>query len=162
METKARQEEEATVERWMPVNPYTVRPDDSVTLAIMLIEEHHINQLPVVVEDRRLVGIITDRDLRDAWTLTSKNKKQTRRKNTGIASDKILVGALMTRNVVTVSPDDSLKRAAQLMRTKRIGSLPVVALTHLKGVITRSDILDAFIGRKQSKHVKRTMPARKR
>ena len=142
------------VEQWMTPEPYTVDPNDSVTHAIELIEEHRINQLPVV-ENGRLVGILTDRDLRDAWTLAPTHPKRKRQRRSRIDSDDIPIKALMTRAVLTVDPSDTLEKAAKLLRDKRIGAVPVVAQTHLRGIITRSDILDAFIGRKQSKHANR-------
>jgi acetoin utilization protein AcuB len=121
---------------------------------------HRINQLPVVANGR-LVAVITDRDLRDAWTLIPKATSQTRQERTRVDSDKIPVEAVMTREVLTVSSRDSLETAAELMRTKRIGALPVVAQARLEGIITRSDILDAFLGRKRSRPGKRTTPPMK-
>ena len=53
------------IEQWMTVNPLTVRPHDSVAHARALLKEHRINQLPVTLNGT-LVGIVTDRDLRDA------------------------------------------------------------------------------------------------
>jgi CBS domain-containing protein len=168
MESKqGRSERKSLVKHWMTADPYTVKPEDSVTLAIMLLEEHRINQLLVVADGRRLVGIVTDRDLRDAWTLTQGAEKQAREKMTGLPSDKIPVEAVMTSELLTVTPDDTLRAAAELMCTKRIGALPVMRETRLEGVITRSDILDAFVGRERAISRKlaapvRKMPSRKR
>ena len=126
----------------------------------MLLEEQQINQLPVVA-DGRLVGIITDRDLRDAWTLVPGGAKKSLQSTAALDSDEIPVSALMTRVVLAVNPSDTLEKAAELMRAKRIGGLPVVAHTGLEGIITRSDILDAFLSRKRPKSDMRTTPPAK-
>jgi len=59
-----------TCERWMSLKLHTVKPLDSVAHARALLEEHRINQLPVVTNDK-LIGIVTDRDLRDAVNMVA-------------------------------------------------------------------------------------------
>lgn len=147
------------IKRWMKFKPYTVKPLDSVTYACTLLEEHRINQLPVVTNGR-LVGIVTDRDLRDAWSVANANARA--RKPGEIASDRIPVKAVMTANASTVSPNDSLEKAAELMRQKRIGALPVVERGHLRGIITRSDILDAFLELRTGEATKQTGTRRRK
>jgi len=111
-----------------------------------MLEEHRINQLPVVVKGA-LVGIITDRDLRDAFPsvfeapefIPDMPRKPLR------DPDEIRVEEVMTRNVITLGPDDALAGAASLMRRERIGAVPIVEGDMLVGILTRSDVLDAFI-----------------
>ena len=150
---RRRSQAKPLVEEWMTRDPYTVGPNDSVTHAIMLLEERQINQLPVVAGGV-LVGIISDRDLRDAWTLVPSLANKSRKHRKRMASDEIPVNSLMTRAVLTVSPGDRLEKAALLMRSKRIGGLPVVVHDHVEGIITRSDVLDAFLAKKR--HTNRT------
>jgi len=132
---------------WMTAKVQTVKPLDSVAHARAFIEERRINQLPVV-KDGVLVGIVTDRDLRDAVNAVtiSANAARTMESIPG-APEQIPVEAVMTHNVMTLSPDTSVVAAAELMRRERIGSVPIVDGTELVGIITRTDILKAFVAR---------------
>lgn len=132
---------------WMTAKIHTVKPLDSVAHARALIEEHRINQLPVV-KDGMLVGIVTDRDLRDAVNAVtvSANAARTIEPAPG-TPEQIPVEAVMTHKAMTLSPHSSVVAAAELMRRERIGSVPIVDGHALVGIITRSDILKAFIAR---------------
>jgi acetoin utilization protein AcuB len=130
---------------WMTVKVQTVKPLDSVVRARALIEEHRINQLPVV-KDGVLVGIVTDRDLRDALNAvtTSANAAGAKGSKPRVP-EQIPVEAVMTHNLMTLSPDSSLVATAELMHRQRIGSVPIIDGRKLVGIITRSDILKAFV-----------------
>lgn len=133
------------VEEWMTLEVETVKPRDSVAHARALLEEHRINQLPVVVKGR-MVGIVTDRDLRDAVsTATTASAEATGSKAEVVDPDSIRVEAVMTANAMFVRPGDTMDKAAALMRRERIGALPVIEERALRGIITRADILRAFI-----------------
>jgi acetoin utilization protein AcuB len=133
------------IERWMKFAVHMVKPLDSVAHARAILEEYRINQLPVVVNGR-LAGIVTDRDLRDA-------PRAVQIASTGVGDkdvapttpEQIPVETVMTTNVLTLKPKDSLTQAASLMRQERIGAIPIVEDGVLHGIITRSDILDAFL-----------------
>jgi acetoin utilization protein AcuB len=125
---------------WMKHPVHHVKPRDSVRHARALLERYRINQLPVVVDDR-LVGIVTDRDLRDAFPAVPEVSAALRSGDLGSTP----VEDVMTRAVITVAPSDVLTEAAQRMRRERIGALPVVDNGHLVGILTRSDMLAAFI-----------------
>lgn len=133
------------IERWMKLDVHTIKPLDSVAHARALLEEHRINQLPVVVRGR-LVGIVTDRDLRDASRAVQVSATRAGAEE-AVPSDpeEIPVEAVMTRNVLTLTPKDTLEEAAFLMRRERIGALPIVTKRTLQGILTRSDLLDAFL-----------------
>ena len=129
-------------EDWMTSNIYSVQPGDSVLYALNLLKLHTINQLPVV-DDGLLVGIVTDRDLRavvQAGTAVEKLGPNGQRR-----PEDILVEKVMTRNVITLAPHSTVGNAAVVMRRGRIGSVPIVDGTRLIGILTRSDILDAFL-----------------
>jgi acetoin utilization protein AcuB len=133
------------IEQWMKFVVHTVKPLDSVAHARAILEEHRINQLPVVVKGH-LVGIVTDRDLRDAPRAAQIASTDAGDKDTAAkTSEQIPVEAVMTTNVLTLKPKDSLAQAASLMRQERIGAIPIVENGVLRGIITRSDILDAFL-----------------
>ena len=134
------------VRRWMNHVVHSVKPHDSIQHARELLEEHRVNQLPVVV-DRRLVGIITDRDLRDASPSALEAPLFGSRKAKVTKADPVaaVVEIVMTPNVTTIGPDASMAEAARLMRRQRIGALPVVEHERVVGIITRSNVLDAFV-----------------
>jgi acetoin utilization protein AcuB len=146
------------IETLMKLPVYTVKPHDSVAHARAILEEHRINQLPVVV-NRRLVGIVTDRDLRDApqavETAVAAAEHQ-QRQAPAPSPDKISVEAVMTTNVLTLTPADTLEDAARLMRRERIGAVPIVDRDTLVGIVTRSDILGAFVALGEQQKKERT------
>lgn len=114
-----------------------VKPGDSPRHARELLERNRINQLPVVL-DGRIVGIITDRDLRDVFPSVLEEWKK--------ASDPDVVplADIMSTNVLTLGPEAPVADAARLMRHERIGAIPIVDGGRLVGILTRSDVLDAF------------------
>jgi acetoin utilization protein AcuB len=120
-----------------------VKPRDSVVHARMLLERHRINQLPVMV-DGKLVGIITDRDLRDAFPSVLHIPGRLGGGKIHREPENVDVETVMTRNVLILAPDDTLLEAARLMRRERIGALPVLAADQLVGILTRSDVLDTY------------------
>ena len=134
------------VRDWMKHPVHCVKPLDSIQHARDLMEQHRINQLPVVV-DGRLFGIITDRDVRDAFpSVFDSPPFVTRRAKPTTADPRtITVEEVMTRNAIMVRPADSIAHAAVIMRRQRIGALPVAEGGRIVGIVTRSDILDAFI-----------------
>jgi acetoin utilization protein AcuB len=100
--------------------------------------KHRVNQLPVVDNDR-LMGIVTDRDIRDAYPTSMAIG---RAKEIDRFAESYTVEEVMTHDVFTVEPDTPLETAVALLRHHRIGSLPVVKNKQLVGIVTRSDILD--------------------
>jgi acetoin utilization protein AcuB len=131
------------VSQWMKRRPHTVNASDSIRHARAILEEHRINQLPVLVGGR-LVGIVTDRDLRDAFPSVLDHRRH-RDAKSNPSPDATTVETVMTSNVLTVRPDDSIAEAAKVMRGGRIGAVPVVDGKRLVGIITRSDLLDALV-----------------
>lgn len=129
------------IAKWMKSPVRTVKPLDSVRHARDVMTEHRINQLPVVAGGR-LVGIVTDRDLRDAYP--SVFADPARREGPDPAH--ITVEAVMTSNVFTLAPSDSMSAAAGLMRRERVGAIPILDGTRLVGILARSDVLDALVG----------------
>jgi acetoin utilization protein AcuB len=133
------------VRKWMKHPVHGIKPLDNIVHARELMETHRINQLPVVV-DGRIVGIVTDRDLRDAFPSVFDAPPFRRRKPAVTATDPahVTVEMVMTPGVTSIAPSASMIQAARRMRTQRIGALPVVEGERVVGIITRSDILDGF------------------
>ena len=133
------------IEPWMKHPVVTVKPGDSALHAREVMEKLRINQLPVVV-DGRLTGIVTDRDLRDVFpSVAEAASSRSRRGPVGTDPAAIPVEDVMASPALTLSPGSYLADAARLMRRERIGAVPIVDGARLVGIVTRSDVLDAFV-----------------
>jgi len=126
----------------MSKNPIVIEESASLSDAINLLKEKKIRRLPVLKKDR-LVGIISDRDLKEAAPskVTSLDIWELH-----YLMSKIKVKAVMTKNPITVTPDTTLERAAILMFDNKIGGLPVVNKEGiLAGILTEQDVFKALI-----------------
>ena len=112
----------------MSRNPVTVAPEDYLAAAQGKMEAGRFRRLPVI-KDGTLIGIVTNRDLREHTGFLERTK----------------VNAAMSEKLVTVSPQSTLEQAAQLLLEHKIGGLPVVENKRLVGIITTGDILQAFL-----------------
>ena len=112
----------------MTQEPITVEPADLAVRAVHKMQAGGFRRLPVV-RDGRLVGIISDRDLRE---------------HRGHL-EQVKINDVMSTNPITVTPATTVEEAAQIMLERQIGGLPVVADGHLVGIVTASDILRAFL-----------------
>ncbi len=130
------------ISQWMKHPVLTVKPHDSARHARETLERHRINQLPVVV-DGRLIGIVTDRDLRDVFPSVLDPPRKPHRRSSADPSA-VPVTDVMSANVRTLESQTPITDAARLMRQERIGAIPVVDAGRLVGILTRSDVLDAF------------------
>lgn len=127
-------------ERMNP-SPITVTSDDSLHDALEILHRYNIRELPVV-EHGSLIGIVTDRDLRQVAPSYPLFRDQEEIK---YFSRNLKVAAAMTPDPMVVAPDSPLVEAATKLDAYRIGSLPVVDKEKLVGIISVSDILKAFI-----------------
>ena len=117
----------------------TLSPDDTLREAVRLEMQRKIRHIPVVDASGKLVGIVTDRDIKRA--LPSPLTGQLAREEYDSVLDETLVGKVMTRDPQTVSPETTLADAVQLMFEKKIGGLPVVENGKLVGIYTQTDAL---------------------
>ncbi len=125
----------------MTVNPVTTTETTPILEAGEIFRKNNFARLPVV-KDGKLVGIITQEDILkvspsaattlSVWELN-------------YVLSKLQVKEAMTKEPVSIRPDATLEEAALLMREKEIGALPVVEGEKLVGIITESDIFDAFL-----------------
>lgn len=125
------------VGRRMTRDVVTVEKDTNILKVRNLLREYNIDQVPVV-EGKKLVGIITDKDIRQnsaspATTLSVHELNY--------LLSEMKAKDIMTRNVITVSPGTTIEEAALLINDKRINSLPVVLNGELVGIITTCDLL---------------------
>ena len=123
---------------WMSEGVLAVETFDSIAIARQVMAKHRVNQLPVLDNDH-LVGIVTDRDIRDAYP-TSMMINHTEAIDE--FAEKVTVEEVMTHDIFVVQPETPLAKAVGLLRKHRIGALPVVKSRELVGIITRSDVLD--------------------
>ncbi|MCO5386223.1 MAG: CBS domain-containing protein [Desulfosporosinus sp.] len=129
------------VRQFMTAQVFTVTPEKTIADTMALMREKKISRMPVV-EKGKLVGLVTDGDLREvspspATTLSIFEL------NYLIAKTPIREVAI--KKVVTCHPDTQIEDAALLMRDHKIGGLPVVDGGKVVGIITGSDIMDAFL-----------------
>ncbi len=132
---------ETMVKYVMTENPVTVGPDTPLRQAVNLMRERKIRHLPVVDDGGRLVGILTDRDVRHAALVPALAEHlawEPRRLKA------LRVRDVMTWSVVTTHPEATLAQAGMTMFQRRIGSLPVVENGRLVGILTETDILGAL------------------
>lgn len=115
----------------------TISPDDTAGAALAACRERRIRHLPVLTEGR-LVGIVSDRDLRSAIPAMGDSAR-------AAALQEMLVKDVMVGDVVTALPDDPIEHAANVMREMRIGCLPVVEGGELVGILTSSDVMTALV-----------------
>ena len=111
----------------MSPRPVTIGPDTPCDVARRLMEDHRIRHLPVVAGSR-LVGMVSDRDVRLA-----------------VRAPAMPAGRMMTPDPVTVTPCTRVEHAARLMLDRRFGSLPVTDGESLVGIVTYTDLLRAFV-----------------
>lgn len=129
------------VAEWMTPKPESVTPKTPVMEAMQRLRKGGYRRLPVV-DGGRLVGIVTDRDLKDA-TPSSATTLSVYELNYLLS--KLSVREVMTAPVVTVAPEDPVEEASLLMETHKISGLPVVAEGRLEGMLTITDMLRAFV-----------------
>lgn len=127
------------VGRRMTKEVVTVSPGDTLKRASGLMREHRIHHLPVVGGEG-LAGIVTNTDIRNS-TLEETSVGE----GGEIVVKNRTVGEIMTRNPVTVGPRDTVEDALLLLHRRRFGALPVVEGRRLVGIITKADVLAAFI-----------------
>ncbi len=130
------------VSKRMMRNPLWVDEEDSMKKAMELLKERGIRHLPVLKDGDKLVGIVSERDIKQA-SPSSATALEIR--EIYYLLDKVKVKQIMTRRPYTISSNAPIEEGALIMREKKIGCLPVVDEGRLVGILTESDILDAFI-----------------
>lgn len=123
----------------MTPNVHTASPDTTLAEALAITRAHSIRHLPIL-ENGRLVGLLSDRDLRlaipPAWA--------SQHEELLAALNDRTVGEIMVTEIIAVHPDTPVEDAARLLYTHRIGCLPVLDGDDLVGIITETDLLRAF------------------
>jgi CBS domain-containing protein len=142
---------QATVKDVMTTRVVSVTKDASFRAMATALREHRVSAFPVLDDDGKVIGVVSEADMLAKEALNSEPqgmpgmiagllRHTEHRKARGTTA-----GELMTHPAVTVSPDDTVERAARLMYTRKVKRLPVVdANGHLAGIVGRADLLAAF------------------
>lgn len=126
----------------MKMNLLTASPDTTVFKAREMMDAHRVSHLPVTDGKARLLGIVTDRDLKEAWASPATTLSV---HELTYVLQKLTVSNIMTKQVITASPDMTIERAAQILYENKIGALPVVKDGRLTGIITTTDLMKVLL-----------------
>lgn len=130
------------VSRSMTRKVITVDQEATIFDAQELLAKNKIRHLPIIDKDRRLIGIITDRDIRSALPYKSLMENGSEKERVS----KFKVKDIMTKDPITISPTYTIQDALLIIQNSKVGALPVVDDDHkLKGIISVRDLLRAFI-----------------
>lgn len=125
------------VKGWMTTDPVTISPDTSVMKASQLMKEHNVRRLPVVNEAGALVGIVSDRDLKEA----SPSKATTLDVHElYYLLSELKVKDIMTRRIITIGPEETIEKAAVLMLENKVTGLPVLESGKVVGILSQGDV----------------------
>jgi acetoin utilization protein AcuB len=132
------------VEKWMTPNPKPVLPDSSISFVAMEMNRLKFRHFPVAEQTRsglRLVGIVSKYDIARGFPANLNPF------SLDVVEDSVSrqVSSVMTKKLITTTPDCPIEEAARTLRSSRIGALPVLKENKLVGIITESDIFDAFV-----------------
>lgn len=132
------------VSRSMTSKVITVDQEANIFDAQKLITENQIRHLPVIDKNDRIIGIVTDRDIRSAWPYSFFKESYSKKEKEKFS--KIKIKDIMTINPITLSPTATLQDALLLIQENKVGALPVVNEEgKLKGILSVRDLLRAFI-----------------
>jgi len=129
------------VKNKMTTNPFTITPDSTIPDAHEIMAKNNVKRLPVI-KNGKLVGVVSREDI--AQASPSKATSFSVGELTYLLA-RTKISQIMTKNLVTIPPDALLEEAAIMMRSNEVGFLPVVEDGRLVGIITESNIFDAFI-----------------
>ena len=123
----------------------TVDKNASLRRARRILDQYRIRHL-LVMDGKRLVGIVTDRDLRQAAPSSKSPLTISERQE---FMDELKVVEVMSRKLITASPDTTVREAARVMVSEKIGCLPVVNGNQLVGIVTETDLLEMLVREEQ-------------
>lgn len=130
------------IERRMTRNPVTATPDMSIAEASNLMKQEKVHRLPVLDKEKRLVGIITEKDILYA---TPSPASSLSIHEMAYLLSKLTVKKLMSKNVVTITKDTTVEEAARMMVDQDLSSLPVLEGDRLIGIVTKSDMFKILL-----------------
>lgn len=126
----------------MSTHPVSITANTPITEALRVMRAGHVRRLPVLDEQGKMVGIVAEKDL--IYAAPSLGTSMSIYEVHYYLS-RLLVSELMTKDVITVTPDTCLEEAARIMADNKIGGLPVLEGGNLVGIITETDIFKMFL-----------------
>lgn len=133
--------DEVLVRNFMTAKVQSLSSNDRLLEAALLMRSSHFRHIPIV-DDGKLVGIITDRDIqRCAPSLLARVSAE----EYNAIFEETTISRVMTREPLQTSPDARLSDAVALLRQEKLGCLPVVEKGKLVGIITKADMLSALL-----------------
>ena len=129
------------VQDLMTPTPISVSPNTPVDEARTLMQQHRIRHLPVL-DHGNLVGIVSDRDMRLVLPSPATSLSV---HEIGYLLTRLTVAEIMTRGPLTIAPERPITEAVRRMLANKVGTLPVVAGGQLVGIVTRTNLLQAFL-----------------
>ncbi|MBN1625822.1 MAG: CBS domain-containing protein [Deltaproteobacteria bacterium] len=130
------------VGRIMKTDLVTVPPETSLLEAREILMEKKIAHLLVVDRNEKLLGVVSDRNLKESW---ASNATTLSVHELNYILEKLTVGMIMVKTILTVSPDTTIERAAHILQENRISALPVLEKEELVGIITTNDVLGIIL-----------------
>ena len=121
--------------------PISVSPHTPVDEARTLMQQHRIRHLPVL-DHGELVGIVSDRDIRLVLPSPATSLSV---HEIGYLLSRLTVAEIMTRGPLTITPERPITEAVRRMLAHKVGALPVVVEGQLVGIVTRTNLLQAFL-----------------
>ncbi|QFT90220.1 Hypoxic response protein 1 [Bacillus sp. THAF10] len=126
------------VERIMKKNVLTLLPSDTVEQALLLMEEKSIRHIPIVNDKQQLVGIVSDRDIRNGLQAALYG-------NSAQEDMKQPLSRVMKTNLLTGHPLDFVEEVAATFYDYKISCLPIIQDSKLVGIVTETDLLYTFV-----------------
>ncbi|MDW0117156.1 acetoin utilization AcuB family protein [Sporosarcina thermotolerans] len=126
------------IEEIMKRNVFSLSPHHTVKDALSIMQEKKIRHLPIVSETTELLGIITDRDMKEVLPSLYSD-------TTDVTVYKKTLSEIMTKNPITGHPMDFVEEAAVVFYDNQIGCLPIVSNNKLVGILTETDLLYKYI-----------------
>lgn len=126
------------IEEIMNTNVKALSPDNTVHDALHLMSKERIRHLPIISADREVIGLVTDRDLKEALPSSAIEVYNNEIYNVKLSS-------LMVKKPLTGHPMDFVEEAAVIFYDNKIGCLPIVSNRKLVGIITETDLLYKYI-----------------
>jgi len=130
------------IERRMTRNPVTATPDMSISEASNLMKQEKVHRLPVLDKDKKLVGLITEKDI--LYASPSPASSLSIHEMAYLLS-KLTVKKLMSKNVVTINKDTTVEEAARMMVDQDLSCLPVLEGDKLIGIVSKSDMFKILL-----------------
>jgi len=120
----------------------TVSPDTTIIKAKDIIEEKRINHLLVVDKNKNLLGLVSDRDVKQSWASPATTLSV---HELNYLLTQLTVEMIMAKKIITISSDTTIESAALIMQENRISALPVMEAEKLVGIITTTDVMEVLL-----------------